>query len=116
YDIRHAIKMNWVYELPFGPGRRFLTKLNMPVARKLLEGWQLASVTRVQSGSSIRLTSGRNTFNSGESGVILHNINAKELQKMVEIRKVTLPATANSDPVGAVFYLPQSIVDNTNAA
>ena len=59
----------------------------------------------------MRLTSGRSTFNAGESGVTLHNMTAKDLQKMVEIRKVTLPATANSDAVGAVYYLPQSLVD-----
>ena len=116
YDIRHAIKLNWIYELPVGPGRQFLANVTNPIARKIFEGWQLASVTRVQSGSAIRLTSGRNSFNDGESGVILHNLTAKELQDLVEIRKVTLPATANSPAIGAVYYLPQSLVDNTNAA
>src|SRR5204863_1446714 len=24
YDIRHAIKLYWIYELPIGPGRHFL--------------------------------------------------------------------------------------------
>ena len=116
YDIRHAIKLNWIYQLPFGAGHRFLGNATNPIARKILEGWQLASVTRVQSGSAIRLTSGRSTFNAAEAGVILHNITAKQLQDLVEIRKVTLPATANSSAIGAVYYLPQSLVDNTNAA
>src|SRR5205807_1766742 len=34
-----------------------------------------------------------------------------QLQAMMSIRKVTL-----AGPVGAVFYLPQAVLDNTNAA
>jgi hypothetical protein len=34
----------------------------------------------------------------------------------MSIRKVTLAATGTSGPLGAVFYLPQSLIDNTNAA
>jgi len=114
YDIRQQIKLNWIYELPFGRGRRFLGNTGNPVVRKILEGWQIASVTRVQSGSPIRLNSGRSTFNTSDGGVVLHNMTAKDLQDMMEIRKVTL--TSSSGPVGAVFYLPQGLVDNTNAA
>jgi len=114
YDIRQQVKLNWIYELPFGRGRRFLANTGNPVVRKILEGWQLASVTRVQSGSPIRLNSGRSTFNTSDAGVVLHNMTAKDLQDMMEIRKVTL--TSSSGPVGAVFYLPQAVVDNTNAA
>src|SRR5262245_34888580 len=109
YDIRQAIKLNWIYELPLGAGHRFLGSATNPIARKILEGWQLASVTRVQSGSPIRLTSGRSTFNDTEAGVVLHNMTAKELQNLVAIRKVTLAATANSPAIGAVYYLPQSL-------
>ena len=48
YDIRHAVKLNWIYELPFGPKRHFLSHTNNVVARKAMEGWQVASVTRIQ--------------------------------------------------------------------
>jgi hypothetical protein len=108
--------MNWVYELPFGNKRHYLSHIGNPVLRKAAEGWELASVTRVQSGSPIRLTSGRSTFNGGEAGVILHNITASQLQDMMSIRKVNLAATSTSPALGAVYYLPQSLVDNTLAA
>jgi hypothetical protein len=111
FDIRHAIKLNWVYELPIGMKHRFLGNVTNPIARKALEGWQLASVTRVQSGSPIRLTSGRFTQNQNDAGVILHNLTASQLQSMMSIRKVTLAGGQ-----GAVFYLPQSLIDNTAAA
>ncbi len=116
FDIRQAVKMNWVYELPFGPRQHFFGHVSNPIARKALEGWQLASVTRLQSGSPIRLTSGRLTQNQNDSGVILHNLTVSQLQDMMAIRKVTLAATANSGPLGAVFYLPQALLDNSNAA
>ena len=68
----------------------------------------------MQTGSPIRLTSGRATFNQNESGVILHNMTASQLQDMMAIRKTTgshAPAA-----LGAVYYLPQALIDNTNAA
>ena len=55
-------------------------------------------------------------MNTNDAGVVLYNMTAKDLQDMMEIRKVTLPGTSSSGPQGAVFYLPQALVDNTNAA
>lgn len=114
YDIRHAVKLNWIYELPFGPNRRFLGHVNHAVARKALEGWQLSSVTRVQTGAPVRFTGGRATYNQNDSGVILNGLTNKQLQDMIEIRKVT--QLSAGVPQGAVYYLPQSLIDNSLAA
>ncbi len=111
FDIRQALKMNWVYELPFGPKHHFLGNVNNVVAKKVLEGWELASVARVQSGSPIRFTSGRQTFNTSDSGVTLHGITASQLQSMLSLRKTT-----NANGLGVVYYLPQNFIDNTMAA
>jgi hypothetical protein len=49
-----------------------------------------------------------------EMGVILNGITDRELQEMMKIRKVTqLNAGV---PQGAVYFLPQSLIDNTLAA
>ncbi len=111
YDIRHALKLNWVYELPFGSKRHFLSHVNNRISRKALEGWEVASVARVQTGSPLLFLSGRSTFNNLDSGVVLYNMTARELQDMVRIRKTT-----NAQGVGVVSFLPQSIIDNTRAA
>ena len=111
YDIRQAIKMNWIYELPFGSKRRFLGHVNNPVARKALEGWEIASVTRIQSGTPLLFNSGRMTVNGRDAGVILHNMTMSQLQSMMSIRKTT-----NSQGVGIVSFLPQNVIDNTLAA
>ncbi|HEX7315288.1 MAG TPA: TonB-dependent receptor [Pyrinomonadaceae bacterium] len=107
WDIRHSFKVDYIYELPVGEGKRFF-KTDIPVLKQVISNWQIGGVTRIQSGSATLLTSGtRQTVNQFDSGVVLHNITAKEFQKLVQIRK---------DPSGIVYWLPQSFIDNTVAA
>jgi hypothetical protein len=115
FDIRHSVKFDWIYELPVGGGRRFLNA-NVPVLSKIVEGWQVGGVVRIQSGTPTLLASGRLTFNNRESGVVLHNISTKELQKLVKIRKTTVCDDNGANCRGVVFWLPQNIIDNTLAA
>jgi hypothetical protein len=103
--------VNWVYDLPFGQGRQILAGIQNPVLRRVVEGWSLNGVVRVQSGPSTSLTSGRGTFTNGDSGVVLYNMTTSQLQDMIKIRKTT---DANGN--GQLFWLPQSILENTNAA
>ena len=103
FDIRHAFKMNSIYELPVLRNHR------------LLGGWEIAGISRVQSGVPFQLTTGtsggRQGMNNYDNGVALYNLTASQLQDMMQIRKVT-----GSDGKGLVYYLPQSLIDNTNAA
>jgi hypothetical protein len=114
FDFRHAFKANWTYEMPFGPGRRLLSGGN-PIVRKALEGWQMSGVVRVQSGAPFFLN-GLQTFDNSNSttfadGVVLHNMTADDLQHMVNINKTT-----GTDGKGIVYFLPQSLINNTLAA
>jgi hypothetical protein len=110
WDVRHGIKANFIYELPFGPNRHFFSSGPM-VTRKILEGWEIAGVTRLQSGSPELLNGGRNTFNGVENGVMFFNMTAKDYQDMVKIRKTTAP-----NGVGVIYFLPQDFINNTLAA
>jgi hypothetical protein len=119
FDIRNAIKMNWIYELPFGPHRALLGGMHNPIARKMLEGWELAGVARLQSGTPFYWSSFA-TFNTNGSGVILHNITAGQIQDMVGIYKIT-----GADGKGLVYFLPpptpgakvgDNFITNTQAA
>jgi len=47
-DIPHAFVVSYMYELPFGPGKRYL---NHGVASKVAGGWQISGVQRYQIGS-----------------------------------------------------------------
>lgn len=112
WDIKHAFKLDWIYELPIGPGKPFLNS-NNPILSRIVGGWQFGGVARIQSGPSMLFTSGRLTFNQNEAGVVLHNISNRQLQDLVKIRKTTV-----CDPSchGVVFWLPDSIIQNSLAA
>ena len=47
-DIPHAFVVSYLYEIPVGPGKRYL---NHGVASKVLGGWQISGSHRYQSGS-----------------------------------------------------------------
>jgi len=112
WDIRHAVKMNWIYELPIGPRKTFFNSAQSGFLRKALEGWEIASVSRIQSGTPELITGGRGTLNQNDGGVVLYNMTARDLQKMVQIRKTTSPTNL----LGIVYFLPQSLIDNSQAA
>ena len=97
WDLRHAVKASWIYELPFGRGHTFLSNANGLVDR-LAGGWEVHGQARIQSGSA---------FSFGN--VQLVGMTKQELQKSIVIRKV---------PTGSasVFYLPDDIILNTRRA
>ena len=61
------IKGNAVYELPFGPGKRFWS--DSGVKGKLLGGWQVSALAQIRTGRPISFVSARGTLNrAGRSG------------------------------------------------
>lgn len=109
YDTRHAFKVNYIYELPFGSGHRFAYNgRGARVIDLFIGGWESHGIVRWNSGRPVLLTSGRATFNQFESGVVLVGMNASELQDLVKIRKTPVDST-----LGTVAFLPQDIIDNT---
>ena len=114
FDFRNGFKFTWIYQLPFGAGRPLLSSAH-GVLGKVVEGWQISGVGRLQSGSAVQLNSGRLTFNQNDSGVVLHNMTASQLQSMMSIYK-TSQVNSSGAVTGTVWYLPQSLVTNTLAA
>jgi len=55
FDQTHAIKLNTVYELPFGPDARWLRS---GLASHVLGGWRIAAVQSYVSGLPIGVTTG----------------------------------------------------------
>ena len=90
---RHALKTNWILEMPFGRGRRFASNLN-PILDRVVGGWEFDGAGRIQSGQ-IR------SFGN----VRLIGMTDKELQEVYTLR---------FDDAGKIVYiLPQDIIDNT---
>jgi len=61
-DIRHTLTTNWVYELPFGRGRRYLRE---GVVEKIFGGWQLTGLAQARTGRQLTITTPRTT-NAGD--------------------------------------------------
>ena len=92
-DITHAFKLNLVYDLPFGEGRR----IGGRVRDRIVGGWQVGASTIVRSGRLIDLGNLR-----------LVGMTREELEKMFDLR---------IDAAGRkVWMLPQDVIDQTIAA
>ncbi len=63
-DQRHRFVNSFVYDLPFGHGRRFMT--NAPgIVNQVLGGWSLSSITNLTSGQPFTVYSNLNVDFSG---------------------------------------------------
>lgn len=57
FDMKHQINTNWVYELPFGRGRRFGSHMNK-FAEAAFGGWGLSGIFHWTSGLPFTMGSG----------------------------------------------------------
>ncbi len=55
YDIPHRFVIGYIYELPFGRGRRFGSNASGPV-NWVLGGWQFNGITTLQSGGPLSIS------------------------------------------------------------
>jgi hypothetical protein len=91
--LKHAFRANWVYELPFGQGKRFGSSVG-PWMNRLIGGWSFDGISRIQSGTMLDF-----------GNVRLVGMTAGELRDAFKLRF--------DDANRLVFMLPQDIVDNT---
>jgi hypothetical protein len=70
-DIPHTFVLSYLYELPVGPGKKYLSH---GVASKVLGGWQVGAVHRYQSGSPTVIQEDFTTFNPYSSGIYRFSI------------------------------------------
>lgn len=61
FDLRHIIKMNGIYDLPFGPGH----KINPKYFSRVIGGWSVGTILVRQSGAPFSIYTGaRGTLSS----------------------------------------------------
>jgi hypothetical protein len=65
-DVRQLAVINGSYELPLGPGKRYLTGAT-GVKSKLAEGWRVSAIESLQSGFPFTPQLGFNPSNNGDS-------------------------------------------------
>lgn len=96
--LRHAFKVSWTYELPFGRGKAFFGGIGRALDLAV-GGWEFHGSGRVQSGQLFDFAG------SALGNVNLVGMTMKDLRKEFKLR---------FDDAGKVAYLlPQDIIDNT---
>ncbi len=65
-DTPHNLRISYVYELPVGRGKRWLSNLH-PVANAILGNWRVSAIHTYVSGQPMRITSGQNLFGAGQN-------------------------------------------------
>jgi len=84
FDVRHVFQTFGTYDLPFGKGRHY--NIDNSVLNAIAGGWTFGGVITAQSGTPFRLSSGRQTVNGQDAGVVLMNgHSAQEIQDMIHI-------------------------------
>jgi len=56
FDVRHTLTANYVWELPFGRGRRYLSD---GAAAAVFSGWQLSGIVYARTGRTVNVTISR---------------------------------------------------------
>jgi hypothetical protein len=92
----HSFKVNWVFELPFGRGKTLGSGVGTWTDR-LIGGWEVDGIARVQSGS---------IFNFGNYRLV--GMTEKDLQKMFKIRYVT-----DANGLLRVYMLPMDVIEQS---
>jgi hypothetical protein len=97
YLPRHTFYSLWVYELPFGPKKRF--DPNSGFLDKLFGGWQFGGIVNWRSGRPFSITSGVGTFH--RSGVSAENtVDLAQPLTVSQLRSLTGVRTIGN----SIFY------------
>jgi hypothetical protein len=99
-NVVHAFKANWVYELPFGAGRRFLSSTRGWVER-IVGGWEIDGISRLQSGRLLDF-----------GNVRVVGMSIDELRSAIKIQEYAATGI-NAAAAREIYMLPQDIVENT---
>jgi hypothetical protein len=103
FDLTHVINGSMIYELPFGPGKRFLTPGG--ALGRIVGGWQISSIVHYQSGAPISILSTRATFN--RAGNSANNpadstLTSNQINDLLDVRK---------QPDGTVYYIDPKVIN-----
>jgi hypothetical protein len=91
-NVQHALKGNWIWEVPFGHDRKYGS--GVPgIVDAIVGGWSFDGVARIQTGEQLDF-----------GNVRLVGMTQKDLQKEIKIQQ-----GAN----GQIFIMPNDIIDNT---
>jgi len=97
-NVHHIFVANWVYELPFGQGKKWGGNVGRGMQR-VIGNWSWTGIARIQSGRIIDF-----------GNVNLVGFTQNDIAGMFQTRLVTDPANRYRT---LVYMLPQDVIDNT---
>ncbi len=116
YDTTHGFKLNGIYELPFGNGRKFFSGAHR-VIDGIIGGWQISPIVTVSSGAPISLFDPRGTYNrAGRSGrqTALTSLNKDQIKDLLGVYKLEA-GNSQGLPAG-IYYINPSVINRTGRA
>lgn len=121
FDYQSVLKMNGLYELPFGRGKLVGHDANRFIDR-IIGGWQVGAVALLYSGAPLTIT-GQNTFSAGSSSYgltasILGPVDGASVTKTGKnvtifpgLTQVVTDPNANVNPAVKAFSTLRAIAD-----
>jgi len=110
FDTAHIFRLNGVYELPFGNGRKFLSGGGR-LGDLLFGGWQVTAIATFTTGAPMSITDQRGNFNRATvtntavnrtlRQTALTSLTKDQIKALIGIRK--LP--------GGVFFIDPSVIN-----
>ena len=104
YDITHTFNGNWVWEIPAGPGRRWMNTDGL--LGTIAGGWNLSGFLRVRSGETVNIVSGRGTINRGGSRSLTNTVHLKR----IDIQELQSRTGSFRDSEGRVTLFDSSLI------
>jgi len=94
FDATHVINSNWIYELPFGKGRRWLAGAPGWM-NQIVGGWQMNGIFGLTTGWPMTVSTGRNTLTLNDSATA--NYSASDTKLFSKIIRGDQITTLTSD-------------------
>ncbi len=116
FDTTHVFKLNGIYELPFGNGRKFFNGANR-VVDAIIGGWQISPIVTVSSGAPISLFDPRGTFNrGGRSGrqTAVTSLNKDQIKDLFGVFKLEA-GNPRGLPAG-IYFINPAVINTTGRA
>ena len=102
WNVRHNIKANVIWELPFGAGKRFLN--HGGVLNAIVGNWQTSWIVNFQSGAPLTIHSSRLTFNrrATTANTAVTSLSTSQVADLFQITK---------DPNGKIYWIDPKYID-----
>jgi len=116
FDSAHNFKLNAIYELPIGKGRKLFNGANR-VVDAFIGGWQISPIVTVSSGAPITFVDPRGTYNrAGRSGrqTALTSLTKAQIKDLIGVYKVEAGNAKGLTP--GIYFINPAVLNSTGRA